>query len=427
MLGSSSSALLLRQQDRNRFPERQQLEQASLPELEALAKKKGVTYAEGSNRFVIIDLLLKKSEIEARSAQEAQRHAQRLLREQQKLRDIQTSLEREEQLRSKDTGLTKEVTEAIDARIKVAKKTNVLDLSNTKDTHSSPLQLQQIPGKAISTFKMRKASAKGLKQLWLTNNRISEVSSELRLIKSLQVLCLSGNRLRKIPVFFGGLKRLRKLYLKHNEISDVPEQLQNLSHLEELLLDHNKLDAISLSLTHLRSLRRLGLSHNKIRHVPSEIRRLQNLVDLDLDHNSIGPSLPLNLSRLSSSLKILGVAHNFLAEFPACLNDLDLIVLRIEGNRSVEYVVKHEKSGLVLPDKSIPRRVCDGLLKTKTGDGNLTGYLSVAEDFTTDNARWFDESELEQMHRLIQNRAAVRKDKRTNAKRRASLNRQKRR
>jgi len=81
----------------------------------------------------------------------------------------------------------------------------------------------------------------------------------------------------------------------------------------------------------------------------------------------------------------------------------------------------------VLPDKSIPRRVCDGLLKTKTGDGNLTGYLSVAEDFTTDNARWFDESELEQMHRLIQNRAAVRKDKRTNAKRRASLNRQKRR
>lgn len=147
--------------------------------------------------------------------------------------------------------------------------------------------------------------------------------------------------------------------------------------LEELHLDFNKLATLDLALTELRSLRRLSLTHNRIQQVPAEIRRLQDLVELNLDHNRIGPSLPRNMSRLASSLQILGVSYNFLAEFPPCLHELDLVVLRLEGNRATDYVVvSNSDSGLITHGASIPRRECDGFLQTHTSGGKLLpGYV----------------------------------------------------
>eukprot|EP00750_Incisomonas_marina_P008862 INCI15720.3.p1 GENE.INCI15720.3~~INCI15720.3.p1 ORF type:complete len:438 (-),score=73.78 INCI15720.3:79-1392(-) len=421
----SSQEKLFRQQDRKRLQERQRLEQTTLPDLKKLAKRKGIPLPdEDVGRFVVIDLLLKHSEVEVRRAQEAQRLAQRKLREAQKQHEIQLAEQRDRRLRNKDTGLTKEVAEALGKRIERAKRTRFLDLANSQDGQQSLFKLEQVPGAVLSNFKLTKRGdlATGLRELWLTNNLLESVSPELRQIKGLEVLCLSGNRLKKIPAFFGALKRLKKLFLARNEIDGVPVQLQNLRRLQELHLDYNKLATLDLALTELRSLRRLSLTHNRIQQVPAEIRRLQDLVELNLDHNRIGPSLPRNMSRLASSLQILGVSYNFLAEFPPCLHDLDLVVLRLEGNRATDYVVSNSESGLITHGTSIPRRECDGFLQTRTHGGKLLpGYMVEAEAYTEESCRWFDDSELEDLHQLLRTRAAAAKQQRIMDQRRASL------
>ena len=439
MKHTMSHGELFAQQDRKRFPERQILEQKSLEDLVALATRKGIELPSDANRFVVVDLLMKKSEAEAREHQEAQRKVVRMQKEAQKKRDLEIAKKREKQSRSRETGLSKEATELLQNRIKSAQKTNVLDLSNTSDGTQNPFCFQQVPVLVLQTFRVRRDTPTGLKQLWLSNNEIKQLSPELRYLRSLEVLCLSGNQLTKLPGFIGGLRRLKRLYLTHNRIKVIPEQLQNLRNLEELYLDHNCLQTFSLTLTELRSLRKLSLCNNTIRQLPAEVRRLQDLVELHLDHNRIGPSLPRNLSRLRSCLKVLGVSYNCLTQMPSCLQDLDLAILRIEGNRSSDYVITDPVTQLIVPDSSIPRRLCDGLLQTKTGQASnpaiprpvpknyapstLPGYLADSEYFTENNARWFDDSELEAMHQLLRNRAMVTKQNRGIQKRKAALKR----
>ena len=61
------------------------------------------------------------------------------------------------------------------------------------------------------------------------------------LLKSLEILDLSGNRLTgSIPTSFGGLLKLQKLNLSGNQLSGtIPESLGNLVNLEKLDLEHN--------------------------------------------------------------------------------------------------------------------------------------------------------------------------------------------
>jgi hypothetical protein len=447
----------MRQQDRKKVPDRHDLEQQSLAELQELAASKGVVVAADANRFVVIDQVLKALDAESRQLAEAERKLARLQREAEKQRDLQLAAERAAMERSKNAGFSREVVATLERRLARAKKApHSLDLSNSRSGLQSPFAFEHVPLAVLQAFKAHAtgkerdgasaasasrhggSSTSGLKQLWLTNNRLAEVSSELRFIKSLEVLCLSGNRLTRLPAAIGGLKQLRRLFLNHNQLEELPEQLRSLQNLTDLHVDHNQLQTFSYTLTELRGLRRLSLCHNRIRQLPAEIRRLQNLVELHLDNNRIGPSLPNNLARLASSLKVLGVANNCLAALPPCIDELDLVVLRVEGNRSADYVITHPATDLIVPDVCIPRRLCDGLLQTKegsaaaggTGGGGgqrgdapprrLPGYLVEAEDFTVDNARWYDDSELEEMHQLLRTRAEATKQQAAFKKRRGA-------
>ena len=79
----------------------------------------------------------------------------------------------------------------------------------------------------------------------------------------------------------------------------------------------------------------------------------------------ISRTIPIFLTK--RGFQVLGVSHNCLASVPACLDRLDLVVLRLEGNRSADYVVKDPATDLIVPGICIPRRQCDGLLQTKDG------------------------------------------------------------
>ena len=58
---------------------------------------------------------------------------------------------------------------------------------------------------------------------------------------SFQVLILSNNALKKLPVTIGSLPRLRVLDLEENKLDSVPNEIGRLRELQKLILQSNKL------------------------------------------------------------------------------------------------------------------------------------------------------------------------------------------
>ena len=56
-----------------------------------------------------------------------------------------------------------------------------------------------------------------------------------------QVLILSNNALKKLPVTIGSLPRLRVLDLEENKLDSVPNEIGRLRELQKLILQSNKL------------------------------------------------------------------------------------------------------------------------------------------------------------------------------------------
>ncbi|GAB1518127.1 hypothetical protein RhiTH_001186 [Rhizoctonia solani] len=75
-------------------------------------------------------------------------------------------------------------------------------------------------------------------QLYLANNNITILPSELFQLNNLTLLSLRGNKLRNLPPAIGHLKSLRSLNIANNELATLPSELTYLN-LQTLLLDPN--------------------------------------------------------------------------------------------------------------------------------------------------------------------------------------------
>jgi hypothetical protein len=91
--------------------------------------------------------------------------------------------------------------------------------------------------------------------------------------------------------FFSGLEALRilKLWLNNNKLTSLPTEIGDLSHLEILNLDNNQLTSLPASIGNLTSLRALNLDDNQLSELPPEIGQLTNLHELYLQENHLVP------------------------------------------------------------------------------------------------------------------------------------------
>lgn len=80
-----------------------------------------------------------------------------------------------------------------------------------------------------------------LKILRLDGNAIQTLSSRITTLKDLEVLSLRGNQLTALPRGWGELTRLREIDLRDNQLSQVPLELLELPKLERLDLRGNPL------------------------------------------------------------------------------------------------------------------------------------------------------------------------------------------
>jgi hypothetical protein len=278
------------------------------------------------------------------------------------------------------TGRPLLIQDKFEARLKKAQLTNMLDLSCSTDANGFHFHFSSIPSEVYMTFHLS-----NLSQLWLTNNKISHITYEVRCLKNLKTLGIAGNLLTSLPADIGELPKLERLLAGGNQLATIPDSLRNLRKLKELRLDNNRITFVAPAVFDLLALVRLGLSGNRLSEIPVEIRRLTKLVELDLDNNQL-TAVPPELARLKVTLRQLGLSSNMLAEEPDFLKGMSLDVLRLTGNREAGYEIKDPVTDEVMEGVNVPVRH-DGYLQLKTkGNKHLEGHLLQAQDYNADAA-----------------------------------------
>jgi len=160
-----------------------------------------------------------------------------------------------------------------------------------RDSHAEQLALATT-GKAMADFKLLEIPEElfrmvRLTQLWLCNNMLGSIPSQIAELKALQVLSLTGNNLDTIPPEVCLLGQLRHLYLRRNNLTDLPDLFSRLRDLQELDLVQNKFDEFPLVLTSMPNLITLKLSKNLLTAIPQELVKMRSLSYLELEGNPI--------------------------------------------------------------------------------------------------------------------------------------------
>ncbi|XP_038072516.1 leucine-rich repeat protein soc-2-like [Patiria miniata] len=160
----------------------------------------------------------------------------------------------------------------------------------------------------------------------VSNNKISELSVQLKGLKKLEFLILSGNLFTTLPPMIGQLASLRSLNLSNNQLSTLPEEMEDLDELQELILDSNKFDVIPPVLFKMPRLRELHMQHNNVQVIPPETTKMVGLRILVLDYNKI-TTVPAEVGQMK--LQELWVQHNKVETSP---DDLKISKLKLHDN-----------------------------------------------------------------------------------------------
>ena len=171
-----------------------------------------------------------------------------------------------------------------------------------------------------------------LKSLNLYDNSLTSVQGMGILSQTpVEDINLGSNNLASIPLELGALKGLKTLWLDDNKITDFPVCICQLDGLEMLRLSGNELQTVPPSISNLQNLLVLALDNNALNEFPLGILQLANLQHLWLRQNHL-EELPADVDKLVS-LETLSVSSNHLTALPECLSSMqNLQYLYANGN-----------------------------------------------------------------------------------------------
>ncbi|RXN08745.1 volume-regulated anion channel subunit LRRC8D-like protein [Labeo rohita] len=205
--------------------------------------------------------------------------------------------------------------------------TNITELS----PHLTKLVIHNDGTKLLVLNSLKKITS--LVDLELHNCDLERMPHAIFSLANLQELDLKNNNIRTIEeiISFQHLRRLMCLKLWYNKITAIPPSIGLVKSLESLIISHNKLETLPPALFHLPKLRHIDLSHNCISSIPVEVGHLHNLQHFAITENKV-EVLPTQLFKCSK-LKVLCVGHNSITSIPEAIGQLvQLSHLELKGN-----------------------------------------------------------------------------------------------
>ncbi|XP_043940463.1 volume-regulated anion channel subunit LRRC8C-like [Protopterus annectens] len=142
---------------------------------------------------------------------------------------------------------------------------------------------------------------KSLESLYLNNNKIMVLPSELFLCTKLTNLDLSHNEIRVIPREIGVLQNLQYFAVSNNSIEGLPDNLFFCTNLKILKATNNRLTILSPKIANLKMLTRLELAGNKFEALPLEIGQCSCLRRCDfIIEDTLFTMLPMHIQEQMS-------------------------------------------------------------------------------------------------------------------------------
>lgn len=217
---------------------------------------------------------------------------------------------------------------ACDSDESISCATSPFDISTVPFDPANPYL--DISCRNLSHFPILPARFEGLVELHLVNNWITAVPGfVLPVLSKLQVLDMSQNLLKELPAEIRCLSELRELYVRENRLENVNSELGKCVSLEVLDLGNNKISALgwlNSELPHIghfwliwrfhifcvepelfaqiSKLKTLDLSRNKLRILPSSIGLIPSLQNLQIDDNPFDVSFKKLVTPLVAALQL---------------------------------------------------------------------------------------------------------------------------
>lgn len=180
----------------------------------------------------------------------------------------------------------------------------------------------------------------------LTNTKILELldsiddgyqptEEELRQLKKVEILNLTGYSITILPEAIGQLTSLIELDVSYTSITTLPKTIRQLKSLQKLYFGSVDATDIPKDVFHLQSLQMLYISHSNIVQLPEEIGQLSSLEIIQASSTEI-TALPKAIGKLPS-LRILEVSDTGITEIPEEIKQLkSLQSLHIGGTKITE-------------------------------------------------------------------------------------------
>jgi hypothetical protein len=178
---------------------------------------------------------------------------------------------------------------------------------------------------------LRSGALAGTRRLDLACDLTELPNEVLALADTLEVLNLSGNRLRDLPHQLTKLHRLQVLFASDNDFTVLPEVLGDCPALQMVGFKANRIKAVPAAALPT-ALRWLTLTDNAIAHLPTALGQRTALQKLMLAGNQL-TALPDSL-QAAQNLELLRISANRLERMPDWLTELPRLAwLALAGNR----------------------------------------------------------------------------------------------
>ena len=170
----------------------------------------------------------------------------------------------------------------------------------------------------------------------VSNNRLDQLDdAELSRLQGLISLKLANNRLRSLPVYFGGFKSMRTLNISSNFLDSFPKFLCDLEGLVDIDMSFNGIASIPDEIGQLRNLERFVITNNRLAgSLPDSFGKLVNLKEVDVRYNSL---TSIDIIAMLPKVENISADHNSVS---VCESEFTKIrVLRLNSNPVTKFEI----------------------------------------------------------------------------------------